>query len=171
MKTLYSVFAVLGLVGNCLVSCSKDPGTGGGGEPPKKVSITGLSPTKGAPGTLVTITGQQFNALAGNNAIRLGSSAMSVTTSSTTQLTFSIPTGMAAGIYEVWVRVGTDSARAPQNFEVTATGNFVSTDVVPITDAIVNNCFAGVGLQNVHLTYRLAGLWPRWRQFAYFKYS
>lgn len=138
------------MVGICLVSCTKKTGSNGGVEPPKRLSITTLSPIKGAPGTLVTITGQQFNALAGNNAIRLGSTAMSVTTSSTTQLTFSIPTGMAAGVYEVWVRVGTDSARALQSFEVSATGNFVSTDVVPITDVIVNNCFAGVGLQNVH---------------------
>jgi hypothetical protein len=109
-----------------------------------------VSPTKVGPGALVTIAGQNFNARAGNNFIRIGSNPMTVATSSTSQLTFTLPSGIAAGNYELWVRVGTDSARAASPFEVIAPGNFVSTDKIPINEAIVNNCFYGVGLQNVH---------------------
>jgi hypothetical protein len=133
-----------------ITGCGKNPSGDNPAPPAKRVTITNVSPAKGGPGTLVTISGQNFNALAGNNFIRIGSNPMAVATSSTTQLTFTLPSGIASGNYELWVRVGTDSVRAASPFEVIEPGNFVSTDVIPINEAIVNNCFYGVGLQNVH---------------------
>jgi hypothetical protein len=131
------------------VACSKKPDATP--DPPaRKISISGINPAKGNPGTIVAITGQNFNALAGNNIIRLGNSPVTIATSSTTQLTFTVPSGISPGNYELWVRIGNDSVKSLQTFEVTAAGNFVSTDVVPITAAIVNNCFSGVGMQNIH---------------------
>ncbi len=55
--------------------------------------INSFSPTSGAVGTIVTITGSNFNKTSANNIVFFGATMASVTASSTTSLTVTVPIG------------------------------------------------------------------------------
>ena len=55
--------------------------------------ITSFSPTSGATGTIVTITGTGFNTTAANNIVFFGATMATVTAASTTSLTVTVPVG------------------------------------------------------------------------------
>jgi gliding motility-associated-like protein len=55
--------------------------------------ITSFSPTRGAVGTIVTITGTGFNTTAANNIVFFGATMATITAASTTSLTVTVPVG------------------------------------------------------------------------------
>ncbi|MBM3433912.1 MAG: hypothetical protein FJX93_04060, partial [Bacteroidetes bacterium] len=74
--------------------------------------ITSFTPTSGATGTTVTITGQNFNATAANNRVYLGSVQVPITSASTTQLVVTIPAGTQP---EKWTVLNTANAQLGQS--------------------------------------------------------
>lgn len=63
--------------------------------------ITGVSPTSGLPGTLVTITGSGFQANKGNGWISFSGSNATTSTWTDTQITATVPQGAATGAVNV----------------------------------------------------------------------
>jgi hypothetical protein len=55
--------------------------------------VSGFSPTSGAVGTVVTITGTNFSAVAGNNTVYFGATKASVTAATVNALTVVVPAG------------------------------------------------------------------------------
>jgi hypothetical protein len=140
-------FLLLGL--NLFLSCKKK--TDGTTAPVSTLSIINFTPASGTSNTEVTITGNNFGSLPNYNLVTIGGFSTVPISASTTQLVFKIPASVAAGKFKISVKVGGVTATSSQDFEVTAGGSgFVSTAVVPITDAIVQACFDGVGKRDIH---------------------
>lgn len=119
--------------------------------PVSSLSIINFTPASGVANTEVTITGTNFGTSPNYNLVSIGGFSTVPTSATPTQLVFKIPAGVAAGKFKISVKVGGITATSSQDFEVTAGGSgFVSTAVVPITDAIVQTCFDGVGKRDVH---------------------
>lgn len=59
----------------------------------QKPTITNFSPTSGVVGTIVTITGTNFNATAAQNVVFFGATKATVTAASATSLTVTVPVG------------------------------------------------------------------------------
>ncbi|HEY5507576.1 MAG TPA: IPT/TIG domain-containing protein [Paludibacter sp.] len=119
------------------------------------LSITDFTPKTGGEKTVVIINGKNFASAVNYNLIKIGSYSLIPLTSSATQLTFVIPTGMIAGDYSITVMVGGVSVVSTDKFNVDPSkpggGGFVNNDKVPsITATIVNNCFFGTGQTNIH---------------------
>ena len=66
-------------------------------------AITSISPTSGAPGTAVTVTGLNFDATPANNTVYFGGVKAVVTAASTTSLTVTVPASAAFGPIRVTV--------------------------------------------------------------------
>ncbi|MGB7154128.1 MAG: IPT/TIG domain-containing protein [Candidatus Acidiferrales bacterium] len=66
-------------------------------------TITGLSPTSGPVGTLVTITGTGFGATQGSSAISLNGTSAAVMSWSDTSILALVPTGASSGSFSVTV--------------------------------------------------------------------
>jgi hypothetical protein len=79
--------------------------------------IAGFSPSIGTPGTVVTVTGSNFEAVAGQNAVSVNATPAPVTTATETELTLSIPTGAASGHFTIvtpnGIAVSTDDFIVP----------------------------------------------------------
>ncbi|MEO7991469.1 MAG: FG-GAP-like repeat-containing protein [Chryseolinea sp.] len=60
-------------------------------------SVTSFSPTSGQPGSSITITGNNFDPTASNNAVYFGAIAGTITNSNATQLTVTVPVGVQYG--------------------------------------------------------------------------
>ncbi len=73
---------------------------GGGGSAP---TISGFNPTSGPVGTTVTITGTNFSATAANNTVKFNGTTATVTNSTTTSITTSVPNGATTGPITVTV--------------------------------------------------------------------
>ncbi|MBV5315009.1 MAG: IPT/TIG domain-containing protein [Prolixibacteraceae bacterium] len=115
--------------------------------------IQSFDPKNGAEGTIVTITGSNFNSTPKLNQISLGGKTIEPTSASTTQLIFTVPSGIANGSYMIGVKVGSSTSGSKEQFVVNANtnpGNFVSHDVVPVTSEVVNTCFYGFGKKDIH---------------------
>jgi len=67
-------------------------------------TITSFTPTSGAIGTVVTITGTNFSATPANNTVQFNGTSATVTASTTTSITTTVPTGSTTG--PVTVSVG-----------------------------------------------------------------
>jgi|SRR5579863_4249802 len=63
--------------------------------PPAAPSITGIAPTSGPVGTLVTITGSHFN---NTNAVHFGSVSAAFTFISSTEVTATVPVGFSGSV-------------------------------------------------------------------------
>lgn len=89
------------------------------------LAITSFSPTSGAVGTTVTITGTGFNATLANNAVKFGSVNATPTAATATSITVTVPEGLADGAYPVIVSVTANSVTtttaSTTNFTVTST--------------------------------------------------
>lgn len=83
-------------------------------------TITSFSPTSGAVGTLITITGTNFSTTPSSNLVFFGATRASVTVATATQLTVSVPTG--ATHQPITVSVNGLSAHAARPFIVTFAG-------------------------------------------------
>jgi uncharacterized protein YbbK (DUF523 family) len=97
----------------------KAAGGGGGASP----SITSLNPTSGPAGTSVTISGANFGASQGANAVTFNGTAAAVSTWTSTSIAVNVPTGATTG--NVVVTVGGVASNGVQ-FTVTA-GPSIST--------------------------------------------
>ncbi len=65
------------------------------------ISISSFSPTSGAVGTSVTITGVNFNTTAANNIVRLNGVRCTVTSATSTQLVVTIPSRTGYGKFSI----------------------------------------------------------------------
>ena len=128
------------------------------GEPsPPEPTIASVAPAFGAAGTSVTITGTNFDSTPANNIVRINGTAATVTASTATTITATIPTGATTG--PVTVQVGCKTGTSGSNFSVTVCfpANGQNADVVlgqtnftTATSGSGNNKFAGVGSVAVH---------------------
>ncbi|HWP83074.1 MAG TPA: FG-GAP-like repeat-containing protein [Bacteroidota bacterium] len=110
-------FTVVGDHGNILRSTPSTPS----GAP----SITSLTPTSGAVGTSVTISGTNFSATPSSNIVYFGAVRATVTSASATSLTVTVPTGATYAPVSVTVGGLTTYSRLP--FVVTFAGGTIST--------------------------------------------
>ncbi|MBX2895693.1 MAG: VCBS repeat-containing protein [Cyclobacteriaceae bacterium] len=86
--------------------------------PPTIISFT---PTSGPIGTTVTITGTNFNTTPANNLVAFNGTAATVTASTATSITTSVPVGATTGT--ITVTVAGNTATSASNFTVTTTTN------------------------------------------------
>ncbi len=105
------------------VGCGTAYSPSGGGNPPPPPSITSLSPTSGAAGTPVTITGAYFGATQGTSTVTFNGTSATPTSWSATSISVPVPAGATTG--SVVVTVGGVAS------------NGVSFTVVPDTTAPV----------------------------------
>ncbi|MBS1681389.1 MAG: IPT/TIG domain-containing protein, partial [Bacteroidetes bacterium] len=80
-------------------------------------TISSFNPSAGPEGTTVTITGTNFSAVAANNAVTFNGMAAVVTSSTTTSITTSVPSGATTG--KIAVTVGGNTATSTTDFTVT----------------------------------------------------
>jgi uncharacterized delta-60 repeat protein/gliding motility-associated-like protein len=83
------------------------------GPPP---TFTSFAPTSGYPGTSVTLTGSNFSTVPGLNVVRFNGVVATVTASTATSITTTVPSGATTG--PVSVEVACQTATAPGNFTV-----------------------------------------------------
>lgn len=79
--------------------------------------ITGFTPTSGAVGTTVTITGINFSTTAAKNTVKFNGTTATVSTATATSLTVTVPTGATTGTISVTTAGGT--ATSSYNFNIT----------------------------------------------------
>jgi RHS repeat-associated protein len=79
-------------------------------------TLTSFTPDTGSPGTQVTINGANFDPIAANNEVRFNGVLASVTSTSATSLTATVPGGATTGPITVTTRGGT--ATTATNFTV-----------------------------------------------------
>lgn len=83
-------------------------------------TITGFSPTSGAVGVTVTITGTNFSTTVANNTVTFNGVAATVTAATATQLTVTVPTGATTGKIAVSVSTSSTTATSTDDFTVTS---------------------------------------------------
>ena len=110
MKWIFATIAVLMLTG-CGSNFEWFPDT---------PTITSFSPTNGLAGTVVTITGTHFSTTPANNIVRFNGTAAVVTSSTSTQIVTTVPTGATTG--PISVVVESKTATSSTNFTVSASG-------------------------------------------------
>ncbi len=82
-------------------------------------TINSFSPTVGQPGSTITITGSQFDTNPTNNRVLLGGLRATVTAATPTQLTVTVPVGVATGFVSVTNLTTGLSARSNDRFVAT----------------------------------------------------
>ena len=82
------------------------------------VTVGGFSPSSGAVGTSITITGTNFSSTPANNTVTFNGILATVTAATTTQLTVTVPLGASTG--KIAVTVNSATATSAENFTVTA---------------------------------------------------
>src|SRR5208283_3594150 len=96
--TLYSFLLSLSVLLAMVISlqgCAA--ANSGGSDPSAGLKIMGLSPTSGAIGTVVTITGTNFGATQGTSAVAFNGTAGTPTSWSGTSITVAVPVGATTG--------------------------------------------------------------------------
>jgi hypothetical protein len=131
-KFLAAFFPVLLLLP--LIGCAGVSSSQGNNVPPPMPgpSITSLSPTSGAVGTEVTITGSSFGASQGSSTVTFNGTAASVSSWGDTSIATTVPSGATTG--NVVVTVGGIASNAV-NFTVTSSGPGI-TSLSPTSGAI-----------------------------------
>ncbi|MCU1349076.1 MAG: repeat protein, partial [Acidobacteria bacterium] len=74
--------------------------------------ISAVTPNKGLPGTVVTISGQNFDPAPAANRLTLGTLQLTITSASATQLVFTVPANAASGRLSVTTPGGTAQSAA-----------------------------------------------------------
>ena len=120
------------------------------------LSILSFSPSQGGPGATVTIQGQGFSATPANNTVKFSGVAATVSSSTATTLTVTVPTSATTGA--ISVTVGANTASASTNFTVVAAPLLISTTkylLATQTGATVN--VTGVNLSGTTFAFTPAG--------------
>jgi N-acetylneuraminic acid mutarotase len=92
-------------------------GGGGGAVTP---SITGFSPTMGAVGTVVTITGTNLGSFTPAPIVKFGTTVATPTYAGSTSITVAVPAGLAVGSYAITIGGAAGTPVAVGTFNVTA---------------------------------------------------
>ena len=87
-------------------------------------TIISFSPTTGAAGTTVTITGTNFNTTAASNTVMFNGVAATVMAATATALTVTVPAGATTGM--ITVTVGSQTATSSTSFTVTTASTTTS---------------------------------------------
>ena len=96
--------------------------------------ISGFSPVRGAPGTSVKITGQNFSEVLTDNQVKFGGSAATTPTEATaSSLTVKVPSGARTG--RIFVIVGGQTGSSTINFTVSV-GSISITNIRPVQAAV-----------------------------------
>jgi len=97
------------------------------------LSITGFSPASGAVGDSVTISGTGFSATPGSNAVTFNGTAATVSSSTATSITTTVPSGATSG--RIRVTVAGVTATSATDFVVTTPGAPTITSFTPTSGA------------------------------------
>ncbi|WP_173221573.1 IPT/TIG domain-containing protein [Paenibacillus alba] len=106
-------------------------------------SVSSLSPVSGAAGSSVTITGTNFGSTQGASTVKFGAIAAAVTSWSSTSIQATVPSGLAAGSYNVVVTVN-GTASNSQAFSVTSSGGVAVSKLYVNTGGVLSAA-AGTG--------------------------
>lgn len=87
-------------------------------------AVSGIAPASGPAGTVVTVTGSNFTDV---TSVRIGSAEMAFTVVSATQLTATVPAGVASGVITV----------------TTTAGSAASAALLTVQGSLSNDAFAG----------------------------
>lgn len=117
--------------GDITVTTPNGTGTSSSPFTVQPLAITGLSPTSGSNGTLVTVTGSGFDSTASNDSILLNDTPATASSANPTQLQFSVPTGAMAGHVTVTTPLG--SAASAGHFFLPASG-YSASDIGSVAD-------------------------------------
>ncbi|MDH4215366.1 MAG: IPT/TIG domain-containing protein [Gallionella sp.] len=90
-------------------------------------TISGISPTSGAVGTVVTITGTDFDTISANNRVKFNGTQATVTAATATSLTVTVPVGATTG----QVSVATVGGSAASSFTVTTAAPTLTFSAAP----------------------------------------
>jgi len=103
-------------------------------------TITSFTPTSGEPGTVLTITGTDFDTTPTNNAVYFGSIAGTITSASATQLSVTIPIGAPHDLITVINKVTGVSKRSEKPFNPTFTegGRIIPASFKPRFDILLD---------------------------------
>jgi len=115
--------------------------------------IFSFFPSSGPEMTKVTINGKNFPLQSQYNMVLLGGYNIVPTSSSTKEIVFIVPAGLAAGDYNIALFIGGAIVSSSQKFKVTKDGAdipFVPEGTIPVNAEIVNNCFMGIRQGGVH---------------------
>jgi Concanavalin A-like lectin/glucanases superfamily/IPT/TIG domain len=126
-KRLVQVFIFAIITSSLFISCGGDDN---GPAPVNPPTITSFTPTTGAEGTTVTITGTNFSATPSQNNVKFGSVQAAVSSSTATSITTTVPDGATTGNISVTVN----------NLTATSTTSFV---IVEPTGPIASYSFTG----------------------------
>lgn len=110
-----AVTGIISVTVKCEYVASATTFTVGAGSSP---TITSFTPTSGVVGTTVTITGTNFSATPANNTVQFNGTAATVSASTTTSITCTVPAGATTG--KISVTVGGNTATSTNDFTVTS---------------------------------------------------
>lgn len=85
-------------------------------------TVTGFSPTSGAVGTVVTITGTNLGSFIPAPIVKFGTTVATPTYAGSTSITVAVPAGLAAGSYTITIGGLSGTPVTVGTFNVTATG-------------------------------------------------
>ena len=105
--------------------------SGPAGSPP---TITSFTPSSGAPGSTVTISGTNFSATAANNSANFNGITASVTGATTTSLTVTVPATASTGPITVTTAAGTATSVA--SFTVSSGGGTTTIASMPYNGSV-----------------------------------
>ena len=115
--------------------------------------IVSFFPSSGPELTKVTITGKYFPLQSQYNLVLLGGYNIVPVSSSTTEIVFIVPAGIAAGDYTIDLFVGGVTVTSSLKFQITKNGAdvpFIPTGTIPVNVETVNGCFMGIRQGGVH---------------------
>ncbi len=117
MKKSFLAYASCILAALLFVYCSKDDPKDPETPETNPPTISGFTPPEGPVGTEVTINGSNFSATNNENKVKFNSTNATVTTSSSSQLKATVPSGATTG--KISVEVGGKTATSSGTFTVT----------------------------------------------------
>jgi len=147
LKSLASVLFIvltLFLVALIFASCSKD------NDVPPAPTITSFTPLAGTVGTTVIISGSNFNNEPANNIVKINGVPSTVTASTTTQLTVTVPAAATTGKLSVEIN----------NVEVKSIDDFEVLKDIPRNGLVAFYPFTGNGVcsnSELNFNFSLAG--------------
>src|SRR5688572_23639927 len=140
MKTI-SAIAILSVFIFSCGSENNDPAPPPPPPPAGELTLTGFSPTTGAAGTVVTLSGTNFSATPANNVVKFNGTATTVTSATVTSLTVTAPVGGTTGKITVEVN----------NHTVTSANNFTY-DTPPVSNLSITSFSPATGTTGTTVT-------------------